>query len=53
MSDEEMPLTELVNFAQAMMGFEQPRYNPLYRRMAAEVERHPELGELSLNAGHD
>ncbi len=52
-SDEEMPLrTELVNFARAMMEFLSSadiiRFD---RRMAAEVERHPELGELFLNAG--
>jgi len=53
MSDEEMPLrTELVNFAQAMMEFlSSPDIIRFDRRMAAEVERHPELGELFLNAG--
>jgi TetR/AcrR family transcriptional regulator, mexJK operon transcriptional repressor len=52
-SDEEIPLrAELMNFAQSMMEFLSSsdiiRFD---RRMAAEVERYPEMGELFLNAG--
>jgi TetR/AcrR family transcriptional regulator, mexJK operon transcriptional repressor len=53
MSDEEIPLrTELMNFAQSMMEFlSSPDIIRFDRRMAAEVERYPEMGELFLNAG--
>jgi TetR/AcrR family transcriptional regulator, mexJK operon transcriptional repressor len=52
-SDEEVPLrSELMNFAQSMMAFlSSPDIIRFDRRMAAEVERHPEMGELFLNAG--
>jgi TetR/AcrR family transcriptional repressor of mexJK operon len=53
MSDDEIPLrAELLNFAQSMMAFlSSPDIIRFDRRMAAEVERHPEMGELFLNAG--
>ena len=53
MSDEEIPLrAELMNFAQSMMEFlSSPDIIRFDRRMAAEVERYPEMGELFLNAG--
>jgi TetR/AcrR family transcriptional regulator, mexJK operon transcriptional repressor len=53
MSDEEIPLrTELMNFAKSMMEFlSSPDIIRFDRRMAAEVERYPEMGELFLNAG--
>jgi TetR/AcrR family transcriptional regulator, mexJK operon transcriptional repressor len=53
MSDEEVPLrTELLKFAHSMMEFlGSPDIIRFDRRMAAEVERHPEMGELFLNAG--
>jgi TetR/AcrR family transcriptional regulator, mexJK operon transcriptional repressor len=52
-SDEEIPLrAELMNFAQSMMAFlSSPDIIRFDRRMAAEVERYPEMGELFLNAG--
>jgi TetR/AcrR family transcriptional regulator, mexJK operon transcriptional repressor len=52
-SDEEIPLrAELMNFAQSMMEFlSSPDIIRFDRRMAAEVERHPAMGELFLNAG--
>jgi TetR/AcrR family transcriptional regulator, mexJK operon transcriptional repressor len=52
-SDEEIPLrAELMNFAQSMMEFlSSPDIIRFDRRMAAEVERYPEMGELFLNAG--
>ena len=44
--------TELLHFAQSMMEFlSSPDIIRFDRRMAAEVERHPEMGELFLNAG--
>ena len=43
---------ELLHFAQSMMEFlSSPDIIRFDRRMAAEVERHPEMGELFLNAG--
>lgn len=43
---------ELLLFAQSMMEFlSSPDIIRFDRRMAAEVERHPEMGELFLNAG--
>lgn len=53
MSEEEIPLrTELMIFAQSMMEFlSSPDIIRFDRRMAAEVERHPEMGERFLNAG--
>ncbi len=52
-SDDEIPLrAELINFAQSMMAFlSSPDIIRFDRRMAAEVERYPEMGELFLNAG--
>ena len=52
-SDEEIPLrAELMSFAQSMMAFlSSPDIIRFDRRMAAEVERYPEMGELFLNAG--
>lgn len=52
-SNGETPLrTELINFAQSMMDFlSSPDIIRFDRRMAAEVERYPEMGELFLNAG--
>lgn len=52
-SEEEIPLRiELINFAQSMMAFlSSPDIIRFDRRMAAEVERHPKMGELFLNAG--
>lgn len=54
LSNDEVPLRiELMNFAQSMMAFlSSPSIIRFDRRMAAEVERHPEMGELFLNAGH-
>ncbi|MGL5838269.1 MAG: TetR/AcrR family transcriptional regulator [Sphingorhabdus sp.] len=44
--------TELLSFAYAMMNFlGSPDIIRFDRRMAAEVERYPEMGELFLNAG--
>jgi TetR/AcrR family transcriptional repressor of mexJK operon len=41
-----------MSFAQSMMEFlSSPDIIRFDRRMAAEVERHPEMGELFLNAG--
>lgn len=53
MSDEEIPLrTELLNFAHSMMEFlSSPDIIRFDRRMAAEVERYPEMGERFLSAG--
>ena len=53
LSDDEIPLrAELVKFAHAMMEFlSSPDIIRFERRMAAEVERHPKMGELFLNAG--
>jgi TetR/AcrR family transcriptional repressor of mexJK operon len=53
LSDDEIPLrAELMKFAQAMMEFlSSPDIIRFDRRMAAEVERHPKMGELFLNAG--
>ncbi len=53
LSEEEIPLrAELINFAKSMMNFlSSPDIIRFDRRMAAEVERHPEMGELFLNAG--
>ena len=43
---------ELLHFAQSMMDFlSSPDIIRFDRRMAAEVERNPEMGELFLNAG--
>ncbi len=43
---------ELLNFAHSMMEFlSNPDIIRFDRRMAAEVERYPEMGELFLNAG--
>lgn len=43
---------ELLHFAHSMMEFlSSPDIIRFDRRMAAEVERHPEMGELFLNAG--
>jgi TetR/AcrR family transcriptional regulator, mexJK operon transcriptional repressor len=43
---------ELLHFAHSMMDFlSSPDIIRFDRRMAAEVERHPEMGELFLNAG--
>lgn len=43
---------DLLHFAQSMMEFlSSPDIIRFDRRMAAEVERHPEMGELFLNAG--
>jgi TetR/AcrR family transcriptional regulator, mexJK operon transcriptional repressor len=52
-SDGEIPLrTELLQFAQSMMAFlSSPDIIRFDRRMAGEVERHPAMGELFLNAG--
>ncbi|WP_411291489.1 TetR/AcrR family transcriptional regulator [Sphingorhabdus sp.] len=52
-SDDEVPLrVELMGFAESMMKFlSSPDIIRFDRRMAAEVERHPEMGELFLNAG--
>lgn len=52
-SDDEVPLrVVLMGFAQSMMEFlSSPDIIRFDRRMAAEVERHPEMGELFLNAG--
>lgn len=52
-SDGETPLrVELLNFARSMMDFlSSPDIIRFDRRMAAEVERHPAMGELFLNAG--
>lgn len=52
-SDDKITLrSELMNFAQSMMEFlSSPDIIRFDRRMAAEVERHPEMGELFLNAG--
>jgi TetR/AcrR family transcriptional regulator, mexJK operon transcriptional repressor len=53
MSGPEISLrAELLDFAQSMMAFlSSPDIIRFDRRMAAEVERHPEMGELFLNAG--
>lgn len=53
LSDDEVPLrVELMNFAQSMMAFlSNPDIIRFDRRMAAEVEQHPDMGELFLNAG--
>lgn len=52
-SDDEISLrAELLNFAQSMMEFlSSPDIIRFDRRMAAEVERYPEMGERFLNAG--
>jgi TetR/AcrR family transcriptional regulator, mexJK operon transcriptional repressor len=52
-TDSEIPLrAELLQFAQAMMAFlSSPHIIRFDRRMAAEVERYPEMGERFLNAG--
>ncbi len=53
MVDGEIPLrSELLQFAQSMMAFlSSPDIIRFDRRMAAEVERHPQMGERFLNAG--
>lgn len=53
MSEDEIPLrSELLNFAHSMMEFlSSPDIIRFDRRMAAEVERYPQMGELFLNAG--
>lgn len=53
LSEAEIPLrAELLKFAHSMMAFlSSPDIIRFDRRMAAEVERHPKMGELFLNAG--